>query len=99
MPEETFTCKITVRPVSEWLEGGEVDGNCPPCLIKPLTEMYLGALKDGNDKEHVKTLKKAWKSGDALTIAETLDTIKAEVGDNLRKNLVELDCMAQSHKD
>jgi len=99
MPEEAFTCKITIKPVLDWLQGGEVDGNCPPCLIKPLAEMYLGTLKQAKASGQVKALKKAWKSGDALTIAETLDTIKTEVGDNLRKNLVELDCMAQSHKD
>lgn len=99
MPEEVFTCKITVRPVADWLQGGEVDGNCPPCLMKPLTGMYLNTLKEAKATNQVKTLKKAWKSGDALTIAKTLDTIKTEVGDNLRKNLVEFDCMAQSHKD
>jgi len=99
MPEEAFTCNINVRPVVDWLQGGEVEGNCPPCLIKPLTEMYLGTLKEAKATAQVKSLKKAWKSGDALTIAETLDTIKTEVGDNLKKDLVTFDCMAQSHKD
>lgn len=99
MSEEAFTCKINVRPVYDWLKAGEKDGNCPPCLMKPLTGMYLSTLKEAKATDQVKSLKTAWKSGDALTIAKTLDTIKAEVGDNLRKNLVELDCMAQSHKD
>lgn len=96
---EEFVCKRQVLPVRNWMEGGEKDGNCPPCLIKPLAEMYLGVLEQASDNEHVDALQKAWGSNDALTIAETLDNIKAEVGDKLKKDLVLLDCMAQSHKD
>ena len=96
---EEFTCQRQVLPVRAWMEGGEKDGNCPPCLIKPLAEMYLGALEQASDKTHIDALQQAWGTNDALTIAETLDNIKAEVGDKLKKDLVLLDCMAQSYKD
>ena len=96
---EEFVCQRSVKPVKEWLQGGETPDHCPPCLIKPLAEHYLGALEAAREQDQVQVLQKAWDTGDALTIAETLDKIKSEVGDNLKKSLVKLDCMAQSHKD
>ena len=96
---EDFVCNITIKPVLQWLKDGEKDGNCPPCLIKPLASAYLGAQEEVKEKKQIHTLKKAWNTGEALTIAETLDNIKDEVGDILKKNLVRLDCMAQSHKE
>ncbi len=96
---EEFVCKRPVKPVKDWLEGGEKDGNCPPCLIKPLAEMYLGTLEEHGVKDQAKELQKAWDTGDALTIAETMDNIKSAVGDTIKNHLVKLDCMAQSHKD
>ncbi len=96
---DNFVCKREVLPVRTWMEGGEKDGNCPPCLIKPLAELYLGKLEDVSDKEHIELLHNAWSTNEALTIADALDKIKSEVGDKLKKDLVLLDCMAQSHKD
>lgn len=97
-----FKCTREVKPISEWVE--EQDGKiCHPCLVKPLVSYYLGALQDNKAdpraKEMAASLEKAWGSGDVLTITKELDRIKKEVGDNLRKELVTLDCFAQSYEE
>lgn len=101
MAIDGFTCKI--KPVSlekwvqEYLDKGEQPGqNCAPCTIKPLAGFYLGTLEEAKATRQVTELKKAWETGDLLTIARALDTIKQEVGDNLKPDLIELDCYAQS---
>ncbi len=94
---EDFTCEIKVRPVEEWVQEQE-EGNCHPCLIKPLAEYYMGALSEAKADEQVKKLESAWDSKDVLTIAKTLDQIKGEVGEDLKKELVTLDCLTESYK-
>lgn len=93
---DDFTCNIQIKPVAEWLQQPETPDHCPPCLLTPLAEMYLGTLK--GDKKAAANLKRAWETGDALTIAGAMDKIKSEVGDDLRNRLKSLDCQAQSFR-
>jgi len=93
---DNFSCNINIKPLEEWLQQPEAPDHCPPCLITPLAEMYLDALK--GDKRAAASLKRAWETGDALTIAAAMDKIKGEVGDDLRNQLRSLDCQAQSFK-
>jgi len=100
-PIEGFECAIKVKPIADWVEEQDEEV-CHPCLIKPLVSYYLGTIKESDDpkaKEAADSIKKAWDSADILTIAKELDKIKKEVGDNLRKELMTLDCFTQSYKE
>ena len=82
----------------DWVQE-EDDKVCHPCLLKPLADYYLGVLKEATDPqapEAISSLEKVWDSTDVLTIAKELYRIKSVVGDNLRKDLEELDCFTQS---
>jgi hypothetical protein len=94
--KESNTCS-DLLPVLDWLQQPERPDHCPPCLITPLAENYLGALNKKAPEAAAK-LMSAWETGDALTIADTMDKIKVEVGDDLRNRLKSLDCQAQSFK-
>lgn len=102
MAIEGFECAIKVKPIVDWVQE-EDEKVCRPCLIKPLANYYLGTLQESKAEpkvgELVKNLEKAWKSADLLTIAKELDKIKSEVGDDLRKELVALDCFTQSYEE
>jgi len=101
MSIEGFECAIKVKPIVDWVQE-EDEKVCHSCLIKPLVSYYLGTLQESVDpkaKEMEESIKKAWESADLLTIAKELDKIKKEVGDNLRRELVALDCFTQSYKE
>lgn len=95
---EGFSCQRNVKPIEAWVQEDNPDV-CPPCIMQPLTSYYLGALEKAGAHEHARKLESAWNSGDLLTIAKTLDTIKDEVAAPLKKDLIELDCFAQSYKE
>ena len=94
MPEDTCP---GLKPNSDWIKG-ETPDNCPPCLIKPLAEFYLGALADAGETKHIERLTEAWETEDILTIATAMDNIKAEVGEPLKQVLRGFDCSAQTLK-
>lgn len=96
---EDFKCPLTkIKPVQEWIKEPETDESCPPCLIAPLSEYYLGSLEEAGEKEYADKLRVMFEAGDIYKIAETLDNIKNNVGDKLRAELLELDCFAQVFK-
>ena len=90
-----FTCKIKVRPVSDWVKDGE---GCPPCAIAPLASHYVGVLEAAGETSHANSLKQAYEEGELLTICQELDRIKSVVGESLRAELEDMDCFAQSEK-
>ena len=99
MTIEGFICPLdNIKSVEEWAEGPETEENCPPCLMMPLASMYLGELREAKEEKLAAELEKVFEEGDLLTIARFLDNIKNDVGEPLRKNLRELDCFAQVHK-
>jgi hypothetical protein len=95
---EDFVCKTPPKPVEQWIMQEETKEHCPPCLLQPLGDMYVGVLEEASAKEQIDSLKEAWKSKDALTIARALDRIKTEVGEPLKNKLLDLDCITQSFK-
>lgn len=101
MAIEDFTCTIKVKPITKWVEEQD-EKSCHPCLIKPLAGYYMGTLQENKSDpkagEMAKKLEKAWESSDVLTIAQALDSIKTEVGDDLHKELMSLDCFAQTYQ-
>ncbi len=96
MTIEGFNCEIKVKPMEEWVQIKDEDV-CPPCIITPLAQYYLATLQE-KAPEQAKALEKAWDTADILTIAQAMDNIKKEVGDNLKKELEGFDCFAQSFK-
>jgi len=96
-PIKGFTCEIQPAPIEKWVQIEDPE-QCHSCLIAPLASHYLGTLEDAKAAPQVEKLTKAWESGDVLTIARTMDKIKAEVGEDLKKELLTLDCFTQSFK-
>jgi hypothetical protein len=97
-PIEGFTCGLKeIKPIEKWVQEEEVD-NCHPCLIAPLASHYAGVLEEAKATPQMEALQKAWDSEDVLTIAKALDTIKAEVGEDLKNELLTLDCFTESFK-
>lgn len=94
-------CKLSkIESLEDYfsLEYGQ-DGECRPCRLQPLASLYLGTLEGARETKQAEELSKIYDGGDILTIAKKLDTIKSEVGESLRKDLMELDCFAQSYKE
>jgi hypothetical protein len=96
---EGFECQIKVRPIEDWVQDKETDKHCPPCLMKPLVEYYIGILGKGKASKQLNELEKAWEKAELLTIAKTMDKIKSEVGDDLKEELLAYDCYAQSFEE
>ncbi len=95
---DDFVCKTPPKSIEEWIQQPETPEHCPPCLIQPLGDMYVGTLEEADAKDKVADLKKAWSSHDVLTIARAMDKIKTEVGEPLKNKLIDLDCMTQSFR-
>jgi hypothetical protein len=96
--EEDCQCD-TLKPMSEWLvEPDQENEQCHECIIRPIAEYYLGALEEENAEDQIKQLEDAWVSEDLLTIGKTMDKIKEEVGEPLKKRLANYDCFAQTYK-
>lgn len=96
---DDFVCNIKVRPLTEWVKDKTTsEKDCPPCLITPLSAYYLGALEEAGEKQLASELQQVFEGGDVLLISQKLDTIKANVGEALSKQLRDLDCFAQTFK-
>jgi len=95
---EDFVCQRQVRPIENWIED-ETEEKCNSCLLSPLAGYYLGELQDAGEDKLAKELENIFAEGDVLTIAKKLDSIKSVVGEPIRQNLLNLDCLAQSYYD
>ena len=96
---DDFVCTLDdVKSLEDWLAHPE-KGKCPSCLLAPLASYYVGALEDAGESRLADQLKGIFEGGDPLTIGKFMDKIKVNVGDKLKQELVNLDCMAQVHED
>lgn len=97
---EPLSCDLkVVDTLEKWVNGESENGPCRHCLLAPLAGQYAGALIEAGDEKHQRELEIAWDSGDVLTVAQRLDKIKEEVGEDLKRYLRSLDCMAQSFQE
>lgn len=92
-----FVCKITPELIEDWVQSGPEE-ECHPCLVAPLSSYYLGTLEKAGEKKLAEELTQVFEEGDMLTISKKLDNIKNNVGEALRKQLINLDCFAQTFK-
>lgn len=93
---EGFQCNREVKLMTDWIQ--EKTPECRPCLLSPLAGFYLGVLEQAGESKLAETLKQVHETApDPLTICQEFDRLKGEVGDALRKELVELDCFTQSY--
>lgn len=93
---DDFVCPLTKVPsITEWVQGSD-EKACRPCLMSAIAQGYSGYLQEAGEQVHLAELQKAYDSGDILTIAKSMDRIKAAVGDDLRNKLTSLDCFAQT---
>jgi hypothetical protein len=98
--DKEFKCMLSkVESIEDWINRGDKDGNCPPCLIKPLASYYVGVLEEARLQDKAENLKSVFEGGDILTIAQTMDKIRSEVESELKEKLRDFDCMAQSFKE
>ncbi len=88
----------TLKPMAEWLSEEDKEGQCHECILTPVAEFYLGALTDEKAEPQIKRLNDAWATADLPTIGKAMDQIKNEVGDSLKKRLINFDCLAQMYK-
>lgn len=96
---QDFTCPLkSIQTLEGWLTSPS-DGQCPSCLLAPLASYYLGALEEAGENILADNLKSMFENSSPLTIAKNMDSIKKRVGDKLKQDLENLDCMAQVHKD
>lgn len=95
---DDFVCQIKVKPVKEWVQEQDPD-ICHSCLMKPLASYYMGILKEANAEAQAQKLEEAWNTEDVLTIARTMDIIKDEVREDLKKDLIAIDCFTQNYKE
>lgn len=86
-----------VTPLLKWFEQEDPNPDvCRSCYLPKLASFYIGVLEEKGETTQVEKLKGVWEQGEILTIAETMDTIKASVEEPLRNALKELDCEVQS---
>lgn len=96
---EDFTCPLSsIESLEEWVSK-ENDKNCPPCLIAPLASYYTGVLENAGEQALANELKSVFETGDILTIVRNMDYIKKCVGEKIKQDLENLDCMVQLHED
>jgi hypothetical protein len=96
---EDFQCSLPqLQQLAKWFAARDPE-LCRPCVLRPLAQWYLNTLESAGDTAHAEELKQSFAGGDVLTVAKTMDKIKKSVGDNLRADLQNLDCFAQSFKD
>ena len=97
---DDFKCPLEkVESLETWFskEFGP-GGECRPCRVAPLASLYLGVLEQHGEAEQAKSLTVAFDTGDIMTIAKTMDTIKVGAKDTVRKELEDLDCLAQTYQ-
>lgn len=95
--EESFKCPLpTIETMEKFFSVKHgPDGKCRPCFLRPLTELYMGVLEDAGEKEKAGLLSTTFENSPLLTIARTMDNIKAGVGNEIRQHLLDLDCLCQ----
>ncbi len=97
LEEEECHCD-TLKPMEKWLAEEDTEEQCHECILTPIAEYYLGALKEEGTKDQIKKLEEAWATADLLTIGKAMDILKGEVGESLKKRLITFDCLAQTYK-
>jgi len=96
-PEEECHCD-NLKSMEDWLSEEDEGVQCHECILTPIAEYYLGALQEEKAEPQEKQLVEAWETKDLLTIGKIMDKIKGEVGEALKKRLINYDCYAQTYK-
>lgn len=94
-----MSCKIKLRSAEEWAAAGATEKNCPPCLMSPLAGNYITVLEEAGLKAEADELKTAWNQKDVVVVARALDTIKKKVSPQIKSQLEDLDCFAQTYEE
>ncbi len=97
-PEEEECHCDTLKPMEEWLSEEDTEEQCHECILTPIADFYLGALNDAKAEPQIKQLNEAWATADLTLIGKAMDKIKNEVGESLKKRLINFDCIAQTYK-
>ena len=85
------------KPLAEWLQEEEQDGECRPCAIAVILGDYQKVLVAGGHSELSEEIAEAICADEdpILKVAQAMDEAKEKVDDELRGILLELDSLAQ----
>ena len=95
---ENSLCASTIS-MSKWIQEGDKNEECRPCLLPPLIQWYKEELQEKGFEELSSKIKEATDSGDPVKIAEVFDAIKDKVPNELKERLKEFDCHIQLFKE
>lgn len=87
----------SVIDMGTWLQQPSGDGTCRPCLLAPVTQWYMDALRTAGMQGLATDLEGAVDGGE-VALATKLDEVKSKVSPELRARLKEFDCHAQLYK-
>jgi hypothetical protein len=94
---EDFKCPLSqVDSLEEWFSDHDAEEECRPCTLSALASLYVGHLEEVGENEKAEELKLVYEQGNILTIAKTMDRIKADVEEPIKRNLKKLDCFSQT---
>lgn len=111
LPKESKTSKKSVQQTSPlknnpcasvidmgtWVQQPSADGICRPCLLPPVTQWYMDALKGGGMDNLAMELEGSIDGGE-VALATKLDDIKSKVPPEMKARLREFDCHAQLYQ-
>lgn len=90
------TC-INLKPMAEWLEEPEQEGDCKPCRLAVIVGDYQKTLEESGNKTLSGKIADAMseKEDPILRVAQVMDEAKEAVDEKTREELLALDCLAQ----
>lgn len=88
---------INIKPMAEWLEEPEKEGDCKPCRLAVVVGDYQKTLEDAGHKQIAAEIGQAMgdKDDPILKVAQVMDKAKEAVDEDTRTQLLALDCLAQ----
>ena len=93
-PTQDNPC-ANVKPMKEWIS--EDTPQCRPCLLGVVTSWYRDVLEESGMLAKARQLEDRAETLDPLPLCEELDKIKEEVPEEVRVQLRNFDCAAQTY--
>ena len=78
-----------------WIEQKD-QKTCRPCMLGPVVQWYHDELTEQGRGDLAAKLERAATESEPVKVAQTLDDVKAEAGEDLARRLKDFDCAAQT---
>lgn len=91
-----------VKPLAEWLQEPQAEGECKPCGLSAIVGYYQEQLQDSGYPELAEKITAAFE-GDGeediiLKVAQVMDEVKSQVPEEVRQELLEFDTLPQCQR-